>query len=177
MKISELHEQMEREERFFKEWNDWSVVEARIAAALEQVLAYDSVLLEDSTGERSIAHRLAVYLEREFPGWHVDCEFNRQGELGDRATKRVSPSAPLLLESRPGQGTADVTPDIIIHRRRSSRNLLAIEVKPSTSGDLEKDRVKLRQYVCEPHLKYAFAFLVTYRDGEATFDRLERITA
>ena len=69
MKISELHEQMEREERFFKEWNDWSVVEARIAAALEQVLAYDSVLLEDSTGERSIAHRLAVYLEREFPGW------------------------------------------------------------------------------------------------------------
>jgi hypothetical protein len=164
LKISELQEQLEQEERFLKNWNDWSVVELRIAAALQQVIAYDAVLLEDGTGER------------EFSGWHVDCEFNRQGELGDRTTKRVSPSAPFLPESRPRQGSADVTPDIIIHRRRSSSNLVAIEVKPSTSRDLEKDRVKLRQYLCEPHLKYAFAVLVTYRDGEATFDPLERIT-
>lgn len=176
MKIDELREQLEHDQRLFKRWNDWSLVEAGISAAIERVLAYDSALLEDRTGERSIAHRLAVYVEREFPGWHVDCEFNRQGELDERGTKRVTPRAPLLIESRPGQGSVDVTPDIIVHQRRRSRNLVAIEVKPSGSADLEKDRAKLRQYLSEPHLKYAFAVLVTYRDGEGAFEPLERIT-
>lgn len=39
MNISELHDRLEEEERFFQEWNAWSVVEPRIAAAPEQVLA------------------------------------------------------------------------------------------------------------------------------------------
>jgi hypothetical protein len=117
MKISELNEQLEQEERFFREWNDWSVVEPRIAAALDQVLTDDSALLEDGAGERSVAHRLPIYLGRQFSGWHVDCEFNRQGEADDRVTKRVSATSPILSESRRGQATADVTPDIIIHKR------------------------------------------------------------
>ena len=136
MNISELREQLKQEERECNKWNDWSTVRARIDAALAQVVARDFELLEDGTGERSIAHRLAVYIEEEFPGWHVDCEFNRQGEADYRVTKRVIPGPPLLPESRPGQGTADVTPDIIIHRRRSCRNLVAIEVKPSDSANL-----------------------------------------
>ena len=177
MRISELNEQLAREERVFNEWNDWSLVEPRIAAALDQVLTDDSALLEDGTGERSIAHRLAVYLERHFPGSHIDCEFNRQGDVDERVTKRVSPSPPVLSESRRGQGTADVTPDIIIHRRRNRRNLLAIEVKPSGSDDLPRDREKLRRYLTEPYLVYAFAVLITYRNDEAAFDGIERVTA
>jgi hypothetical protein len=166
---------LERERRLFERWNDWSVVEPRISSALEQVIAYDFQLLEDRAGERSVAHRLAVYLEREFPGWHVDCEFNRQGETGDRGPKCVSPSLPHLPESRAGQGTADVTPDIIVHQRRSPRNLLAVEVKPSDSADLARDREKLRRYLTEPHLRYAFAILVIYRNGGPSFDAIERI--
>lgn len=175
MKLSELEAQLEAEERFLAEWNDWTRVERCLMAAIEQVLAYDAALLEDGTGERSIAHRLAVYLEREFGGWHVDCEFNRQGEETDRRTKRVAQALPDLPESRDGQGTADVTPDIIVHWRRKKRNLLAIEVKPSDSGDIPKDRVKLQQYLAEPHLTYLFAVLVTYRNGRAEFLPIERI--
>lgn len=175
MELSELHAVLEEEERFFNEWNDWGVVEPRLKAALAKVLAQDFELLEDATGERSIAHRLAVYLEQDFEGWHVDCEFNRQGEEGSRGTKRVSPDVPHLPESRAGQGTADVTPDIIVHWRRKPRNLLAVEVKPADSADLERDRAKLRRYLTEPHLRYAFAVLVTYRNGEAAFNAVERI--
>lgn len=94
---------MEREERFFNEWKDWATVERRLKAAMARVIERDSVLLEDSTGERCIAHRLAVYLEDEFGGWHVDCEFNRQGKEGARDTKRVSAS-PALPESRKRAG-------------------------------------------------------------------------
>ena len=175
MELSDLEAQLEREEQFFEEWNDWGRVERGLMAAIEQVLAYDAALLEDGTGERSIAHRLAVYLEREFDGWHVDCEFNRQGEQSKRVTKRVAQALPDLPESRDGQGTADVTPDIIVHWRRKTRNLLAIEVKPSDSKEIPKDRAKLQQYLSEPHLKYAFAVLVTYRNGRAEFLPIERI--
>lgn len=174
MTIEELERQRAEQERFFSEWNDWAIVESRLQAAMGRVLEFDAALLEDGTGERCIAHRLAVYLEEEFRGWHVDCEFNRQGEEGDRRTKRVSTS-PGLPESRLGQRSVDVTPDIVIHRRRTTRNLIAIEVKPSDSGEIPKDREKLRKYLTDPHLRYAFAVLVTYRDGGAAFEPVERI--
>ncbi len=177
MDISELNEQWRRELDFFNDWNHWRVVEARLRGALEAVAARDRELLEDNTGERSIAHRLAVWLEHEFGGWHVDCEFNRQGDEGERITKRVRASAD-LPESRAGQGSTDVTPDIIVHQRRKRWNLLAIEVKPSDSDGLEKDRAKLRAYLTDDQLRYAFAVLVTYSTGrEAGFAPIERIIA
>jgi hypothetical protein len=138
--------------------------------------ALDFGLLEDRTGERSIAHRIAVYLEELFREWHVDCEFNRQGDVGGRTTKRVSANE-TLPESREGQGSVDVTPDIIVHLRRTRRNLLAIEVKPSHSTELPKDREKLRRYLTESHLKYSFAVLVTYHNGRAEFAPIERVEA
>lgn len=166
--------QMEADERLFAQWCDWPTVERALAVGLEQVLSHDLVLLQDRTGERCIAHRLAVYLEREFEGWHIDCEFNRQGAEGERITKRVRATA-ALTESRDGQGSMDVTPDIIVHRRRTVFNLIAIEVKPSDSYGLEKDRAKLGAYLTDDHLRYAFAALVTYQNGGTKFAPIERV--
>jgi hypothetical protein len=64
------------------------------------VIARDLELLEDGPSERAVAHRLAVYLEEQFAGRDVDCDFNRQGEEKKRSTKRVTASVPLLPESR-----------------------------------------------------------------------------
>jgi hypothetical protein len=176
MELEAFRKQQEREEEFFKHWNNWSLVEPCIKEALAKVEALDFGLLEDRTGERSIAHRIAVYLEKLFREWHVDCEFNRQGDVGGRTTKRVSANE-TLPESREGQGSVDVTPDIIVHLRRTRRNLLAIEVKPSHSTELPKDREKLRRYLTESHLKYSFAVLVTYHNGRAEFAPIERVEA
>src|SRR5688572_11314444 len=175
VKLSEMTDLIRQRERESEEVGDWSTIRQRIETALAIVVERDFELLEDGPSERSVAHRLAVYLEDEFRGWHVDCEFNRQGEEGDRGTKRVSTS-PDLPESREGQDSVDVTPDIIVHWRRKTRNLLAIEVKPSTSDEIPKDREKLRKYLTDPHLRYAFAVLVTYRNGRAAFEPIERIT-
>lgn len=167
--------EFEADERFLAYWRAWPNVERALAIGLEQVLSNDLVLLQDRTGERCIAHRLAVYLERQFEGWHVDCEFNRQGAEGDRGTKRVRATA-ALTESRNGQGSVDVTPDIIVHRRRTEFNLIAIEVKPSDSFGLAKDRAKLGAYLTDDHLRYAFAALVVYQNGGTEFAPIERVT-
>jgi hypothetical protein len=69
---------------------------------------------------------LAVYIEGEFPGWHVDCEYNRQGV--SRGPKQVTPS-----ELLPPSGTsrhARISPDIVVDKRgHEGPNLLAVEVK------------------------------------------------
>jgi hypothetical protein len=169
-----MADQMEADERLFAQWNDWPRVERSLALGLGKVLSHDVELLQDRTGERCIAHRLAGYLEREFEGWHVDCEFNRQGD-SERITKRVRATV-ALPESRDGQGSVDVTPDIIVHRRRNGFNLIAIEVKPFDSCGLAKDRVKLEAYLKDEHLRYAFAALVVYQNGGTEFASIERVT-
>ena len=51
-------------------------VEALVDEAV-QMLQADLLLFKNRAHERSITHRLAVYLERLFGGWDVDCEYNR----------------------------------------------------------------------------------------------------
>ena len=41
--------------------------------ALDMLYARDDALLQGNAAEWSIAHRLAVYIEDQFPGWNVDC--------------------------------------------------------------------------------------------------------
>jgi len=58
------------------EWTQQDV-HRRISQALETLHAKDQYLLDQDVHERTIAQRLAIYLEHEFAGWHVDCEYNR----------------------------------------------------------------------------------------------------
>ena len=78
-------------------------------------LARDIELLAFRVHERTVAHRIAVYLENEFPNWHVDCEYNRQGVGGD-------PKDAWIGQRR--------FPDVIVHRRGLENNFLVIEAKP-----------------------------------------------
>lgn len=169
-----MPDQIEANEGLFTHWNNWPRVERALILGLKRVLSDDLVLLQDRTGERCIAHRLAAYLDREFRGWHVDCEFNRYGAEGERVTKRVL-ATEALTESREGQGSVDITPDIIVHRRRTAFNLIAIEVKPSDSRGLAKDRAKLQAYLTDNPLRYAFAALVVFKNGGTEFAPIERV--
>lgn len=104
--------------------------------AISKVLACDSELLERDASEWSIAHRLAVYLEQELPGWHVDCEYNRQGQ--DRDSVKRDPNG------------GPVRPDIVIHHRggvEQEHNLLVIEIKKKES---DSDLGKVCDYTKKP---------------------------
>ncbi len=63
-------------------------------------------------------------------------------------------------------------PDIVVHRRGpDGPNLLVVEVKISGDDDgIARDKVKLRRYLTENHLRYRYAALVTYQIGERRAD-------
>lgn len=91
-------------------------------------------LLEANVNERSLTHKLAEYLQTVFPGWSVDCEYNRLGQM----VKRLPPP-----ERSNSDDTEERTifPDIIVHKRGTNQNLLVVEAKKTTNrltGDKEK---------------------------------------
>ena len=52
-------------------------VKSHVEKALNLLLEQDKFLLLNNLNERTISHKLAEYLQREFSSWNVDCEYNR----------------------------------------------------------------------------------------------------
>ena len=52
----------------------------KVVTALQEFYVRETFLLEKDLGERALTHRLAVHIEHAFPGWEVDCDYNRLGE-------------------------------------------------------------------------------------------------
>src|SRR5687767_13186517 len=110
-----------------------------VAAALNDLLLQDADIFATDVNERTLAHRLAVYLERRLPGFHVDCEYNRDGHVPKRLYSMTEETT-----SADTEGTT-IFPDIIVHRRGTAGpNILAIELKKTTNGrSAEWDVTKL----------------------------------
>lgn len=142
-----------------------SEVRSKIIAAIRHLHKNDQYLLDHDLNERSIAFRLALYIQQEFAGWNVDYEYNRMS--GDFIKK---------LEDIAGTFnniTGNVFPDIIIHIRGSDNNLLVIEVKknPSTPTEDKYDTKKLN--VFKKELGYQFiAFIKFYNDFNNTVNHM-----
>lgn len=141
-------------------------IEGCLNSAIDALLATDGHLIAVDSSERSISHCLAVHLMHQFPGYSVDCEYNRDGFDVKR----------LELDER--QATDDTTeavtvfPDIVVHERGiSERNLLVVEMKKGSSTvSADYDFKKLRAFRHE--LNYQFAAHVTL--GKCTSGELIR---
>ena len=146
-------------------------VQEKVHHALNRLIEKDAYLLENNVCERAIGHRLAVWLEESFQGWKVDCEYNREyldGENGDR----VQGKCVYLLEKRIRDGgfqslaspeSISVFPDIIVHKRGSGANLLAIEVKISSDIDeVDFDMMKLNAYREDARLHYEYSLFLRF---------------
>ena len=132
----------------------------KLREALKCLLSDDSYLLENDVNERSISHRLAMYLQRLFDSWHVDCEYNKNHDI----TKKLG-SYPKTLEINDADAKT-VYPDIIVHKRGTSENLVVIEVKKSTNNvNNNYDKQKLKAFKGE--LGYCYAVALTLRTGPA----------
>ena len=85
-----------------------------------------------------------MYLQDEFDGWDVDCEYNRGHQSPDQV-KRLQPYIDPIQADDTDAKT--VFPDIIIHYRETTDNLLVIEVKKSTNPESdERDEQKLQAF-------------------------------
>jgi hypothetical protein len=121
----------------------------KVVDALKEFYACETHLLEKDLGERTLTHRLAVYVEKQFPGWEVDCDYNRLGERTLRLPKGTIISTDDVIGK-------SVYPDIVVHQRDIPNNLLAIEVrKASNHQPPEHDQHKLRA-LTDPHLWFAY---------------------
>ena len=125
-------------------------VKAFVCAALQRPKGETRPLNFKERLERSIAHRLAVQMEKDFGvDWDVDCEYNRRGYL----TKELRD----ITECGAQKKTDRIRPDIIVHRRRRrgrENNLLVVELKCDDAHD-ECDHIKL-ELLTNPNGEYAY---------------------
>lgn len=132
---------------------DLREVEARLTRAKEAFLTHDQHLLSIDANERSMTGALARHIRDQFPTWDVDCEYNRH----------VGKVKRLVLEKNSFPGDI-VVPDIIVHRRGVSENLLVIEAKKdSNCGDA--DRKRLFAFLHRPEYEYSFGALFRFITG------------
>ena len=100
-------------------------IKEKIERAIRMLLKNDLFLLMNNLEELTISHKLAEYLQQEFPDWHVDVEYNRNKEQLKRLEEEL------------------FRPDIIVHIRNTNNNLLAVEIKKSNNLKtlhVDKDR-------------------------------------
>ncbi len=95
-----------------------------LIAAIEELFARDGHLLDVNVHENTIAATLRCYLLGKVgvgpdgAPWDVDFDYNRQQAM----VKKVN-------------GVQAVRPDIIVHRRNTGVNRLAMEIKKGSSAD------------------------------------------
>jgi hypothetical protein len=138
----------------------------KVVDALREFYAHEKFLFERDLGERTLTHRLAVHVERQFPGWEVDCNYDRLGER----TLRLPHGTIISTDDHLAKS---IYPDIVVHQRAIPNNLLTIEVRKITNHQpAEHDQHKLRA-LTDPHLWFAYrigVFLNLARDAVATSD-------
>ena len=127
-------------------------VRSGLVIALRRFYLNDLYLLQEGAHERSMTFRLGMYLQPIFSGWDVDCEYNR------------NISAPNLIKSIPWR---NVYPDVIIHRRGTDNNLLAIEAKPPNKSrdEIDEAKDKIVEYVRHKPLRYQFGLFIEFKDN------------
>jgi hypothetical protein len=117
----------------------------------------DDYLLIKDVSKRAIAHKLGEYLQPLFPGWNVDCEYNRNGDI---------PKQILSLET---SDLSSIFPDIIVHIRGHNQpfNLLIVVAKKHGERPFNEasDRQKLEAYSDNQGLGYTVGVFVTFRTG------------
>ena len=121
----------------------------KVVAALREFYAREAFLFAHDLGERTLTHRLAIQLERQFPDFEVDCDYDR---LGPRTPNLPHGS----IVSTDDHLAKSIYPDIVVHQRAVPNNLLAIEVRKADNHQpIEHDRHKLRA-LTDAHVWFAY---------------------
>jgi len=128
-----------------------------IGELLQEYIQKEKQLLANDANEQTLSHQLAVMLGSLFRDWDVDCEYNRNRRVIKRLIYAIEPNGD--AEER------NVVPDIIIHRRMTSDNLIAVEIKKTTNNRSSfKDLEKLRAF--KEQLGYRESLFIRFKTGQ-----------
>jgi hypothetical protein len=132
-----------------------------LSKALESFFEKDRKLLDSDVREDALSHQLAIHIGREFDGWDVDAEYDKMHVDGIPIAKKYIGVDGLKR---------DAIPDIIVHRRQTMDNFLAIEIKKvGKNRGRDRDFVKLRAYREQLGYKFAAFIEIGIRDGAPAF--------
>jgi len=132
-------------------------IDKQISLILDKLYTLDAYLLQRKLdiNERTLTHRMGIYLQELFPDIHVDCEYNRMGKKtewgidyteGDYFAKTVCLSDGMVSDE--DDNGSRVFPDIIIHNRNTAENFCIIEVKVQwKNSKAGQDHRKLNAYI------------------------------
>jgi len=121
----------------------------KVIDALREFYAHEGFLFEKDVGERAMTHRFAVYLERQFPGWSVDCNYDRLGER----TLHLPHGTIISTDDHLGKS---IYPDVVVHQREIPNNLLSVEIRHAGNhSSIEHDRQKLKA-LTDTHVWFAY---------------------
>jgi hypothetical protein len=139
-------------------------VEKAINYAFELLKERDSHLLDVNINERSLTHKLAMYLEefgkQESNGLLTDYDFDVEYNRDHSEAKTLHLSSDFSVNAT-DTNARTVYPDIIIHKRNTDCNLIVIEVKKKNAptGNKNLDKMKIKAY--KEDLNYRFGVFVT----------------
>ena len=140
------------------------LIEEMVRKSIDRLIKEDSHLLIIDVNERTISHRLALYLQKEFEDWNVDCEYNRN--IDTTKMLNLSKRIQIPIEEVPPDDTEGKTvfPDIIVHHRGTDDNLLVIEMK-KTSSNVPRgfDLIKLEAF--GEQLGYVYRLFLCFNVG------------
>lgn len=135
-------------------------IKTRLDKSLKTLYTEEIYLLLNSANERSLTHKLAEYLQKEFPDYNVDCEYNIDIDSQNKRKKWISAKVKEKIEEILQQikdniipKNYDITdevnklsvnfyPDIIVHKRGcNTSNLLIIEAKKDVDDDFDEQKL------------------------------------
>jgi len=137
-------------------------IKERFKSSMERLRSEDSILFNKNVNERTITHKLAEYLQEEFPDYNVDCEYNRYEDL----SKKIKPPKD-EVKWTDTEGKS-IFPDIVVHKRgNQDNNLLIMEVKKSSNRiNGEFDKTKIKALMKKPYKYKCGLYLELDIDGE-----------
>ena len=100
--------------------------------AKNEFLEKEKTIIKNDTNERTLTQKLAFYTKLQlrknikYENYSVDCEYNRKEEDIKR------------LKFGKNTDKKEIYPDIIVHQRKIKNNLIAIEMKKTTSRNTDK---------------------------------------
>jgi hypothetical protein len=134
-------------------------VRRALRQAVTEVLRDHPDLLRRGIAERTITGHIARQLAPAFPTWAVDPEYNRRTVVREGYEETIP--------KRVGRDRAIIVPDIVVHRRGSPQNLLAVELKrASDARGTHRDRRKLKRL---RKMGYVHAVLVILQDNREPY--------
>lgn len=134
-----------------------------VTGVIAELFAKDGFLLEANVAERTIAARIATYLEGHFPNHQVNVEYNRHG----LHPKRLN---------LPGfEGEKLILPDLVIHQQgHDNENVLVIQVKKETNKESrEYDRAVIA--AMQKDYGYTWGLLIDLPAGPGATKRDARL--